>query len=189
MRFCTLLTKSLRPKITWARQICRKEFAPTWNSAEICTRLSFSIWEPGFHPPLCLSSLSLWPTSMSISLSIKTSLFVKDKNGLVMMPMTVMSVSGKFPTTNSKIHHRNPSWKSILPKHAKSQTYSAHSCPLRQFRKLCPRRFFVEFQNFGRLSTFYSHSTLIFLFFSSIQNNQNCGLSEYPLVPSYFLKL
>ena len=78
--------------------------------------------------------------------------------------MTTMSHAGKFPTTNSKIHHRNPSWKSILPKHAKSQTYSADSEPLRQFRKLCSRHFFVGFQKFGRLSTFFSHSAPIFLF-------------------------
>ena len=55
----------------------------------------------------------------------------------VIVKMTMMSNAGKFPTTNSKIHQRNPSWKSILPKHAKSQTYSAHSEPFRQFRKLC----------------------------------------------------
>ena len=96
--------------------------------------------------------------------------------------MTMMSNAGKFPTTNSKIHQRNPSWKSILPKHAKSQTYSAHSEPFRRFRKLWLRRFFVGFQKFGKLSTFYS----ILLHFS-INNIQMCGLSEI-LMDSFLLK-
>ena len=78
----------------------------------------------------------------------------------LIVKMTTMIHAGKFPTTNGKIHHRNPSWKSILPKHAKSQTYSADSEPLRRFRKLCPRRFFVGFQKFG------SHFTHILLQFS-----------------------
>ena len=33
----------------------------------------------------------------------------------------MMKYAGKFATTNRKIHHRNPSWTTILPEHAKSR--------------------------------------------------------------------
>ena len=80
--YSTEKIQKLRPKITWSRQICRKEFAASRNSAEICTRLSFSISEPvtSFPPPSCLSTLlntfSVVNTNVIIALNTLTSLSV-----------------------------------------------------------------------------------------------------------------